>query len=153
MSRAFVRESDSDPGPLPDRPISPHPNFVTQRGLAAIETRVRELEAQRHELRQRDDAAQRAGIERELCYWSARRASARVIEPQPSDRVRFGMRVTLRLPSGVTQPFRLVDEDEADASSGLISWMAPLAQALLGREAGEAVAFQGGEAQIVSIEP
>jgi len=153
MSRAFVRESDSDPGPLPDRPVSPHPNFVTQRGLAAIETRVRELEAQRHELRQRDDAAQRAGIERELCYWSARRASARVIEPQPSDRVRFGMRVTLRLPSGVTQPFRLVGEDEADASSGLISWMAPLAQALLGREAGEAVAFQGGEAQIVSIEP
>jgi len=153
MSRAFVRESDSDPGPLPDRPISPHPNFVTQRGLAAIETRVRELEAQRHELRQRDDAAQRAGIERELRYWSARRASARVIEPQPSDRVRFGMRVTLRLPSGVTQPFRLVGEDEADASSGLISWMAPLAQALLGREAGEAVAFQGGEAEIVSIEP
>ena len=59
----------------------------------------------------------------------------------------------LRLPSGATQAFRLVGEDEADASSGLISWMAPLAQALLGRESGDAVPFQGGEAEILSIEP
>jgi transcription elongation GreA/GreB family factor len=153
MSRAFVRESDADPGQLPDRPVSPHPNFVTRRGLAAIEARVRELEAHRQEMREHDDAAQRASIERELRYWSARRASARLVEPVPSDRVRFGMRVMLRLPSGATQAFRLVGEDEADASSGLISWMAPLAQALLGRESGDAVPFQGGEAEILSIEP
>ena len=48
---------------------------------------------------------------------------------------------------------RLVGEDEADATRGLISWMAPLAQALLGREAGESVPFQGVEAEIVSIDP
>ena len=36
---------------------------------------------------------------------------------------------------------------------GLISWTAPLAQSLLGREAGESVPFQGSEAEIVSIEP
>ena len=153
MSRAFVRESDADPGQLPDRPISPHPNFVTRRGLAALEARVRELEAQRQQVRERDAAAQRASIERELRYWSARRATARLVEPVPSDRVRFGMRVMLRLPSGATQAFRLVGEDEADASAGLISWMAPLAQALLGRESGDGVPFQGGEAEILSIEP
>jgi transcription elongation GreA/GreB family factor len=153
MSRAFVRESDADPGQLPDRPISPHPNFVTRSGLAAIETRVRELEAQRQAARERDDAALRAGIERELRYWSARRASARLVEPTAADRVRFGMRVTLRLPTGTEQAFRLVGEDEADAAHGLISWTAPLAQSLLGREAGESVPFQGSEAEIVSIEP
>jgi transcription elongation GreA/GreB family factor len=153
MSRAFVRESDADPGQLPDRPISPHPNFVTRRGLTAIETRVRGLEAERQAARERDDAALRAGIERELRYWSARRASARVVEPTAADRVRFGMRVTLRLPTGTAQAFRLVGEDEADASHGLISWTAPLAQSLLGREAGESVPFQGVEAEIVSIEP
>jgi transcription elongation GreA/GreB family factor len=153
MSRAFVRESDADAGPLPDRPISPHPNFVTRRGLAAIETRVRELEAERQAAREHDDAALRAGIERELRYWSARRASARLVEPTAADRVRFGMRVTLRLAGGSAQAFRLVGEDEADASHGLISWTAPLAQALLGREAGESVPFQGAEAEIVSIEP
>jgi len=153
MSRAFVRESDADPGPLPDRPISPHPNFVTRRGLAAIETRVRELEAQRQAARERDDAALRAGIERELRYWSARRTSARLIEPTAADRVRFGTRVTLRLASGSAQAFRLVGEDEADGRHGLISWTAPLAQELLGREAGESVSFQGAEAEIVSSEP
>ena len=79
--------------------------------------------------------------------------AARLVEPVPSDRVRFGMRVTLRLPSGGSQAFRLVGEDEADASSGLISWMAPLAQALLGRAAGDSVDFQGGEAEILSVEP
>jgi transcription elongation GreA/GreB family factor len=152
MSRAFVRESDADPGQLPDRPISPHPNFVTRRGLAAIEARVRELEVQRQAAREGDDAALRAGIERELRYWNARRGSARLVEPSAADRVRFGMRVTLRLPSGAAQAFRLVGEDEADASSGLISWMAPLAQALLGRQTGESVSFQGGAAEIVSIE-
>ncbi len=48
--------------------------------------------------------------------------------------------------------FRLVGEDEADAPSGLISWTAPLAQALLGRQKGESVPFQGGDAEILSIE-
>jgi len=153
MSRAFVRESDADPGQLPDRPISPHPNFVTRRGLAAIETRVRELESDRQAARERDDVALRASIERELRYWSARRASARVVEPTAAERVRFGMRVTLRLSTGTTQAFRLVGEDEADATHGLISWTAPLAQSLLGREAGESVPFQSADAEIVSIEP
>jgi len=83
---------------------------------------------------------------------SARRASARLIEPT-ADRVRFGVRVTQRLPAGTTQVFRLVGEDEADAAAGLLSWTAPLAQALLGRGAGERVPLQGGEAEIVSIEP
>jgi len=117
MSRAFVRESDTYAEPLPERPISPHANFVTRRGLAAIEARVRELEAQRAGWREGEDVAQRAGIERDLRYWSSRRASA------------------------------------SGASSGLISWMAPLAQALLGREAGESVTFQGEEAEITSIGP
>jgi transcription elongation GreA/GreB family factor len=114
---------------------------------------VRELEAERQAAREHDDAALRAGIERELRYWSARRASARLVEPTAADRVRFGMRVALRLASGTSHAFRLVGEDEADATHGLISWTAPLAQALLGRESGESVSFQGAEAEIVSIEP
>jgi transcription elongation GreA/GreB family factor len=153
MSRAFVRESDQDSGPLPELPVSPHPNFVTPRGLAAIETRVRELEAQRQDARAADDAALRARIERDLRYWGARRASARVVAAATSTgRVRFGMRVTLRLSSGATRSFRLVGEDEADAAQGLLSWQAPLAQSLLGREAGEVVPYQGGEAEIATIE-
>lgn len=154
MSRAFVRESDEDPAALPERAVSPHPNFVTPRGLAAIEARVRELETERQAARAGNDAAMRARVERDLRYWSARRASARLVGPAPvTDRVRFGMRVTLQLGGGARQTFRLVGEDEADAAQGLLSWMAPLAQSLLGREAGETVPYQGVEAEILSIEP
>jgi transcription elongation GreA/GreB family factor len=154
MSRAFVRESDQDAGELPERPVSTHPNFVTPRGLAAIEAQVRELEAQRQAARAADDAPLRARIERDLRYWSARRASARLIEPaSATGQVRFGMRVTLQLHSGTKQVFRLVGEDEADATQGLLSWMAPLAQSLLGRQVGDSVPFQGGEAELLSVEP
>ena len=152
MSRAFVRESDGDPGALPERAVSTHPNFVTPRGLAAIEARVRELEEERQAARDSGDTAARARVERDLRYWSARRASARLVGPAPAaDRVRFGMRVTLQL-GGSTQTFQLVGEDEADAAHGLLSWVAPLAQSLLGKAAGDSVPFQGGEALIVSIE-
>ena len=154
MSRAFVREGEGEPEALPERAISPHPNFVTPRGLQLIEVRVHELEAERSAARAAGDAAQRARVERDLRYWNARRASARVVEAAAaSARVRFGMRVTLELEGGAMQSFRLVGEDEADAAQGLLSWVAPLAKALIGRAAGESVSFQGGEAFIVSIEP
>jgi transcription elongation factor GreB len=46
MSRAFVRESDQDPDErLPDRPISPYPNFVTASGLKQIQALDHALEA------------------------------------------------------------------------------------------------------------
>jgi len=153
MSRAFVRESDQDAQELPERPVSTHPNFVTPRGLGIIEVRVRELESERQAARAAGDDCLRARIERDLRYWSARRASARLIEQSASDRVRFGARVTLRLHSGATQVFRLVGEDEADAAQGLLSWAAPLAQSLLGREVGDTVSYQGAEAEVVGIEP
>jgi transcription elongation GreA/GreB family factor len=154
MSRAFVKESDGDADNLPERALSTHPNFVTARGLSAIEAQVRQLEAQRQAARAADDTALRTRLERELRYWSARRASARLVAPTtPAERVRFGMQVRLQLASGASQVFRLVGEDEADAAQGLLSWVSPLAQALLGREVGDAVAFQGAPAEIVSIEP
>jgi transcription elongation GreA/GreB family factor len=153
MSRAFVRESDQDSTELPERAISPHPNFVTPRGLARIESQVRALEAERAAARAGDDGTLKARIARDLRYWSARRASARLVEQAATDRVRFGARVELRLPSGATQVLRLVGEDEADASSGLLSYMAPLARALLGREVGDTVPYQGEEAQVLSIDP
>ena len=153
MSRAFVKESDGE-AELPERSVSTHPNLVTPRGLAAIEARIQELNQERQAARSAEDAALRARVERDLRYWNARRASARVVETATAtERVRFGMRVTLELEGGATQSFRLVGEDEADAAQGRLSWVAPLAKALIGRAVGERVSFQGGEAFIVSIEP
>ena len=45
MSSAFVKEVEGGEAfeDLPDRPISPHPNFVTGEGLALIEAELTRL--------------------------------------------------------------------------------------------------------------
>jgi transcription elongation GreA/GreB family factor len=152
MSRAFTRESDDDPGTLPERPVSSHPNLVTPNGLAAIEAMVRSLERELVAARAGGDSTQRARIERDLRYFTRRLATARVVAPATApDRVRFGVQVTLRNESGVEQSFRLVGEDEADAARGLLSWVSPLGQALLGHEPGDTLRFQNGELQILRL--
>jgi transcription elongation GreA/GreB family factor len=152
MSRAFVRETDDAPEEIRERPISPHPNLVTPRGLAQIEGQVRALEAARVEARASGDKARVARIDRDLRYWTQRRATAQRIEPAAAtDVVRFGMRVTLRSADG-EQRFRLVGEDEADPAEGTISWTSPVACALLGRELGDVVTLPGRSAEIVAIE-
>jgi transcription elongation GreA/GreB family factor len=154
MSRAFTRESDDDPGTLPERPVSSHPNLVTPGGRAALEAQVRSLGRELVAARTSGDSAQRARIERDLRYFTQRLATARVVAPATApDRVRFGVRVTLRNKSGVEQSFRLVGEDEADAARGLLSWVSPLGQALLGHEPGDTVRFQTGELEILRLEP
>jgi transcription elongation GreA/GreB family factor len=154
MSRAFTRESDDDPGRLPERPVSSHPNLVTPNGLAALEAQVRALESERAAARASGDSAQRARSERDLRYFTQRLATARVVAPAAApDRVRFGVQVTLRRERGAEQAFRLVGEDEADAARGLVSWVSPFGQALLGHEPGDTVRFQTGELEILRLDP
>jgi transcription elongation GreA/GreB family factor len=50
------------------------------------------------------------------------------------------------------QKFRIVGEDEADPAKGSISYVSPLAQALLGKAAGDTVKAGSGEAEIIKIE-
>ena len=152
MSRAFVKESDQDTDGLPERAISPHPNLVTARGQALLEARVRELETERSAARLGDDAAALARIARDLRYFQARRDSAKPISPaaQP-EQVRFGVQAVLRLPGGATQSFQLVGEDEADPKAGLISFVSPLAKALMGKGVGEQLPFAGQMAEIIEL--
>lgn len=154
MSRAFVRENDGADAPedVPERPVSPHPNFVTARGLQQIETHVRELEREREPLRQDEDKTGLTRVDRELRYWQQRKASAKVIEPEASpQKVRFGVRVTVRHDDGVERSYTLVGEDEAEPGQGLISWISPIAQALLGAAEGDDVQLQGQHAEIVEV--
>jgi transcription elongation GreA/GreB family factor len=153
MSRAFVRESDQDAEPLPERVVSPHPNLVTSAGLKQIEEQIRELEGARRAARQQEDTAALARIERDLRYWTQRRVSARVVEPLAMpDTVRFGVRVTLESSDGSRREFRVVGEDEAEPPQGRISWVSPLAAALIGKKLGDVVTFQGQDAEIVRLE-
>jgi transcription elongation GreA/GreB family factor len=154
MSSGFVRDSDSDaPGALSDRPISPHPNFVTRTGLAKIDSRLRELEAVRSTALTSEDRTALTGIERDLRYWKQRRSSARIIAPPAAPEiVRFGVAVRLQFDDGAERRYRLVGEDEADPPAGLISWTSPVGSALIGRRAGDIVQVTGRQAQIIAMQ-
>jgi transcription elongation GreA/GreB family factor len=152
MSRAFVRETDAEMVELPDRPISPHPNFVTLSGLAKIDARVHELNAERDAAVTSENLDALPGIDRELRYWRQRRDSARIIAPpQIPEIVRFGVNVHLHFADGMGRDFRLVGEDEADPTSGLLSWASPVGKALIGRRLGDVDEVFGRRAEIVEM--
>lgn len=152
MSRAFVKEQD---GPdifdeLPDRPLSPHPNLVTARGLAAIEAEVARLQAELPTVG--DDREARARLGRDLRYWQHRLSSAELMPPPPDARtVHFGSTVTIAREDGTKRTYSIVGEDEADPADGRISYVSPLARALLGKSVGEVVTAGQVEAEILSI--
>ena len=90
---------------------------------------------------------------RDLRYYSARRASAQLIEPSPqTGRVAFGGSVTVERDDGRTQTFRIVGEDQADPALGSISYVSPLARALLGKEVGDTAEVAGGSVEVVGVE-
>ena len=154
MSRAFVKEADGDVADeLPERQISSHPNLVTARGLRLIEAEVERLRVAYAAARQADDRASITGVSRDLRYWTARCDSA-LLAPAAADSrtVVFGVRVTIEAAEGRRRTYRLVGGDEADPTQGRISWFAPLARALAGREVGESARAPKGEVEIVEID-
>ena len=153
MSRAFVKEQDADyPEDLPERPVSEHPNDVTEAGLAQIERALAAAGEAYGQAQATADRAALAAAGRDHRYWTTRRASARVI-PAPSDlsEVRFGTSVTILRDDGREQTFRIVGEDEADPAQGSISHVSPLARAMFGKRVGDVVAAGAGQAEIIRI--
>jgi transcription elongation GreA/GreB family factor len=158
MAVAFTREEDyeSQAADLPDRPVSAHPNLVTAGGLAAIEA---ELAAARSAYGQAQseggisaDRTAMARATRDLRYWSSRRASAQLTEPDgDADKVLFGRTVAFEREDGRTQSFRIVGEDEADPAQGSVSYVSPLARALMGKTVGDVARVNGAEVEIVAV--
>jgi transcription elongation GreA/GreB family factor len=152
MSRAFVNE-DMFVDAVADRPISEHPNLVTEHGLSLIEAALDVARREYGEAQAAGDREALAKAGRDLRYWSARRASAQVFSPPAgSEDVRFGSKVTILRDDGREQTFRIVGEDEADFATGSISYVSPLARALLGRRVGDVVRAGRDEAEITAVE-
>jgi transcription elongation factor GreB len=60
----------------------------------------------------------------------------------PTDRVTFGATVTVRERDGEESRYRIVGVDEADGERGSVSWLSPIARALLNARLGEHVRFK-----------
>jgi transcription elongation GreA/GreB family factor len=153
MSRAFVKEKEDFTSDLPDRPLSVHPNFVTPDGLAAIERAIDRFEAGHAAAVAKDNSAAIYANERELRYWRARRATARVIQPSADkSRVHFGSTVTIRRDDGREQTFRIVGEDEADPHKGRVLQVSPFSARSSASSVREIVEIVGGEVEVLQIE-
>lgn len=159
MSVAFAKEESAEAASetlLPDRPISTQPNLVTQAGLKALET-------QRQQAREAYDATsaiedvnerrrQAASPLRDLRYLTERARTAQIMpDPTSIDIVAFGSTVTFSREDGRTQTYRIVGEDEADPKAGSISYVSPVAGALIGKSVGDLVSVGGQELEILAI--
>jgi transcription elongation GreA/GreB family factor len=152
MNKAFTREDDDRPGDsLPGPVISPHANLVTAEGLALIDTMVARLTVEQATARTADDPATLASATRDLVYWQARRASAELTEPPFSSQVQFGSRVTIARDKSASKTYRVVGTDEADPPNGTLSYVSPLAQALMGKTVGERVVVGGATVELIDI--
>jgi transcription elongation GreA/GreB family factor len=152
MNRAFVKESEGDTVDIPERPISSHPNFVTEGGLTAIESALHRFEAAYKAAVAKGNERAAAADLREMKYWRARLASAQLVKASRDiSQVHFGASVTIRREDGREQTYRIVGEDEADPSRGTVSHVSPIAQAVMGRAVGETVEIIGREAKILKI--
>jgi transcription elongation factor GreB len=150
MSRAFLNEDKFEQvgDELVERPVSPHPNYVTPAGLEQLQNEAARLETLRREMTANKDdpfALQlKAEAERDLRYYTARLENAIVVDPsrEPANEVRFGAIVKVEDEEGISHEFTIVGEDEADAAHNKVSWVSPLAKALIGGRVGDAVKWR-----------
>ena len=150
MSRAFVKENDLEHAgiDIPERPISDEPNYVTPRGLSLLNQTIDDLEKEREALNDKKDdpmiKQKIAVIERDMRYFAARIESAILTNPKDEDssHVLFGAKVTAEDEEGQFLTFEIVGEDEANIHEGRVSYLSPLAVALLGAAAGDEVIWE-----------
>jgi transcription elongation GreA/GreB family factor len=156
---AFTKEESFETASetlLPDRPISTHPNLVTETGLRTMETQLKVAREAYEKASVIDDVNERrrqaAGPLRDTRYLVARLRNAQLVPtPVASDVVAFGNEVTFRRADGRTQTYRIVGEDEADPKAGSISFVSPVARLLMGRRVGDVVGAEAHELEIIGI--
>jgi transcription elongation factor GreB len=168
MSRAFVRESDFPQ--LPELPpqVSPLPpgakNYLTPGGaqrLRAELTRLLETERPRLAAAPLDDTDAKRELQvldQRIRYLQESLRTADVMPPPdgPIDVVRFGATVTVREKNSTETHYRIVGVDETDLDRNWVSWLSPIARALMNAKLGERVTFKAPrgakELEIVGIE-
>ncbi len=98
-------------------------------------------------------------IDRRIRFLTRRLDLAEVVDParqENADQVFFGATVTLCDEQGAEQTYQIVGVDETDFTRGRISWVSPLARALLKAREGDAVRFLSPagwrEVDVLSIE-
>ena len=151
MSKAFTRESDDTPEePIATRlaPVLPPgaKNYLTLGGVRRLREKLNELlEVDRPKLAalpDRVDAARQIqALDQQIRHLQQSLQTAVVTGPpaMTEDRVRFGATIIVQELSGTKAKYRIVGVDEADIDRGWVSWLSPLARALINTRLGQKV--------------
>ena len=158
MSRGFVKEDDQEEIPIvPQRAYLPEgvTNFVTRTGMDQLLAEKDALIGEKDNLTGTNEQEKRIAlnyINVKLQLLNQRIAEARVVDlkEQPQNEIRFGAMVTIRTEaSGKPQIFQIVGVDEANIAKGKISFISPLAKALINRKVGDRITLKRDREDIV----
>lgn len=179
MSKAFTKELDEiddEEDPHATRPLlSGVKNYITPMGYQRLKDEMDHLwKVERPELvktitwaASNGDRSENADyiygkrrlreIDRRLRFLSNRLENAVVVDPVQRgtcDQIFFGATVTVRIENDAEYTYSIVGVDEADAGRGLVSWLSPLARALLKACIGDVVMLHtpDGEKQLMVLE-
>ncbi|MBU6376528.1 MAG: transcription elongation factor GreB [Bdellovibrionales bacterium] len=181
MSKAFTKEDSGVESPADEAEEEGTPlprgskNYMTPPGAERLRSELRHLlnEARPEVVRTVSWAASNGDrsengdyiygkkrlreIDRRIRFLQRRLDQVEVVDPkqQKGDRVLFGARVTVEDESGIQKTYRIVGIDEADPTNGDVSWISPIAKALLNTRVGEVISFRSPkgeeELEIVSV--
>ena len=176
MSKAFIKEQSGaagDEDAAAPRPAPSGKNYITPAGYARLEAELRTLvEAERPEVVKTvawaaslGDRSENADyiygkrrlreIDRRVRFLIKRLESAQVVHSagRASDQIFFGATVKIRT-RAETREITIVGVDEADPARGQVSWISPMAKALLKARAGDVVTLRSpaGEEQLEIME-
>lgn len=165
MSKAFTKEGDGEETPPDEADALPagQPNYMTPAGFAALQSELRQLSrVERPKIVEIVSWAAGNGdrsengdyiygkkrlreIDRRMRYLTKRLESATVVDQQQQrnrGQVFFGATVTYARDDDSEHTVTIVGVDEADAAQGKISWLAPVARALLKARVGDSVTLR-----------
>jgi len=183
MSKAFTKESDgdNDDDESPEIPALPAgtKNYITPNGAKRIQEELRYLKT---ELRphitnmvswaaENGDRSENADyqynkkklreIDKRIRFLAKRLDNVDIVDPlihkkNKSKQIFFSATVTIQDEDGEEKKYAIVGVDEINTEKGHISWISPLASALLKAEVGDIVTFKSPkgirEIEVLKIE-
>ena len=177
MNKAFVKESESDEDDSPETPAEASPtgkNYVTPAGYARLKAELKALvEVERPEVVKTVSWAASNGdrsengdylygkkrlreIDRRVRFLIKRLENAEVVDSagRDSDQVFFGATARVRSRKGKEQEVTIVGIDEVDTARGRVSWISPIAKALIKAREGDIIALRtpAGEEELEILE-
>src|SRR5262245_55234692 len=172
MSKAFVKETEHDDEPEAARaaePAAAGKNYISLAGFERLKAELKQLvEAERPEVVKTVSWAASNGdrsengdyiygkkrlreIDRRVRYLIKRLEGAQVVDPRgrDTDQVFFGATVKIRIGTS-TKVVTILGTDEVDPAKGYVSWVSPIARALLKAREGDTVVLRSpsGEEQV-----